>query len=261
MCLVVCAILCLALHGNMRQHRGHHKDLVIVTAHYKENLDWLKESPYPVIVCDKPGSKKSAFVPNAQCSLTKNIGREASVFLKFVIEYYDALPAHIAFVHGHETAWHQKLPWGVLESIDRARLDTYSYINLNNVRHSKVFDPAQPYKGRVGPHVEYRHKAHTLLQRYWDSVFGPILNIPFPNHLQFQCCAQFVVSRDAILRHPKDAYVKLYEFVTDSSIGTDWERAVALECIWHVLWSDEGPDMCLTDTKCADYVATHFHTD
>jgi hypothetical protein len=85
-------------------------NLVIVTAHYNEDLEWLKKSRHPVVLCDKPGAKSSSFTPDKSCTLNVNRGREASSFLKYIVENYDRLPERIAFIHGHEETWHQRYP-------------------------------------------------------------------------------------------------------------------------------------------------------
>jgi hypothetical protein len=47
--------------------------------------------------------------------LNRNIGGEASAFLKFLIDYYDKLPPHMVFLHSHRWAYHQEdiAVWGV----------------------------------------------------------------------------------------------------------------------------------------------------
>lgn len=233
--------------------------IVIVTAHYKEDLRWLRDSPYPVVVCDKPGADPMPFPADPKCSLSVNRGREASSFLTWIIENYDALPPHVAFIHGHQHAWHQNVP--LLEAIDRARVEAYDYINLNVKLQSKVLDkdalarhPSRARDSQVG------HEGHEQLKRHWDRVFAPIIKKPFPEHLRFMCCAQFVVSARAIRRHPKAVYQRLLDLVMDESAGTDFQVGVMLEFVWHMLFEDVGGDMCagIPDCSEAHYRRTRF---
>ena len=234
--LVVCAIL--ALWGT-RGTKPHHSwdsdtELVIVTAHYNEDLNWLLDTEHPVVVCDKPGAAAMPFEPDAICSLRVNRGREASSFLKFIVENYDGLPHFVAFVHGHETAWHQLLPFSLLEGIRRAKKHQYQYINLNAAISSKTGHTTIP----MG------HRGLIALQTHWDSLFRDIFNgMDFPTHLRFMCCAQFIVSRQAIRRHPRAVYQRLYDWVMDPANGDDWDLGAAMEFIWHMLFG-ESPDMC-----------------
>ena len=176
-------------------------EVVIVTAHYKENLEWLKRSNMKVVVCDKPGADPMPFPPDPKCSLDQNRGREASVFLKYIIENYDNLPKYVAFIHGHEEAWHQS--GDLLESIRRAKKEGRPYISLNNRIDLRCDDAPKDVDIDPTHSVEDRHAAFILVMKKWDEIFGPILNIPRPRYFRFQCCAQFIVSRDAILRHSK----------------------------------------------------------
>ena len=236
-------------------------DLVVVTAHFSEDLTWLLRSKHPVVVCDKPGAASMPFVPDARCTLTRNRGREASSFLKFIVEYYDRLPRHVAFLHGHETSWHDGLPMPLLDALDRAKRGEFGYINLNNVQHRKVI--AKDAVPGVELHLEGEvgHRGHTFLEKTWSRHFEPILKIPFPKHLQFMCCAQFVVSAQTIRRHPKSTYVALYKLVMDPAHGDEWPVGAGLEFVWHILFG-EPADMCegqpAEECTPAAYLATRF---
>jgi hypothetical protein len=80
-------------------------NLIIVSAHYSEDLKWLRSSRYPVLVVSKLGSKQAAipiwkYIPNR--------GAEASAYLTFIVNCYNQLPEWTAFIHGHKHAWHHK---------------------------------------------------------------------------------------------------------------------------------------------------------
>ena len=55
----------------------------ICTSHYNEDLTWLKESPWPVIVIHKEGG-----VPFPTSYTIPNEGYEASSYLFYIIIYY-----------------------------------------------------------------------------------------------------------------------------------------------------------------------------
>jgi hypothetical protein len=262
--LVGCVLLMLLGVWRPVQSWDADTELVIVTAHYNEDLSWLLDSEYPVVVCDKPGAASMPFEADPMCSLPLNRGREASSFLKFIVENYDHLPRFVAFLHGHETAHHQLLPFPLLEAIQRAKKHDYHYISLNATISSK--------------RIQDGHGGHVALQKYWDSHFRDIFDgMDFPEHLWFMCCAQFIVSRDAIRHHPRVVYQRLYNLVMDPANGDDWALACAIEFVWHILFG-ESPDMCsdkgsdcliepcMHDESCTDgpktqsaYVASRFY--
>lgn len=245
-CLALLAFLSLMCHFETDSHFVSSSDVVIVTSHFKENLNWLRKSKYRVVLCDKPGASSTPFKADTTCSLSVNRGREASSFLKYIVENYDSLPPYIAFIHGHERAWHQKLPFSILEAIDRARKHDFDYINLNNVEHSKIYSKEMVQRmPSYAQNYEVSHIGHHLLKSTWAEVFEPILKIPFPEHLRFMCCAQFVVSSRAIRKHPKEAYQKLLDFTLEGpDMRSDWARGVAIEFIWHLLLGGEAADRC-----------------
>lgn len=229
-------------------------DLVIVSAHYKEDLEWLKRSNYPVIICDKPGGSDTSFDPDPTCTLNENKGREASSYLKYIIENYDNLPNKIAFIHGHEDADHQRYPKGLLRAIEDAKTDEFDFISLNNWIHLKKDTgpspqlPVHPNSHEIGDHP----KVYEEMRNNWDTVFRPIFGINLPQYFRFPSCAQFIVSKKAIQRRPKSEYQKLYDFMMEPG-SDDWARGVALEFMWHMLFTEQGHDICNDPSDTAMY--------
>lgn len=212
-------------------------EVVIVTAHYKEDLRWLVKSPYKVFVCGKIGAvpidkaikKRFNYEP-----LIYNIGFEASSYLHYIIQHYNDLPPYIAFIHGHASAWHQRHPLGILGAIRTAKRKEFGYISLNVKTHPDdgVYDLLGRHKSTV---------ANIILRQHWDNVFKPYLEMDLPNYLCHDSCAQFIVSRDVVLRHPPEAYHKWFDFAnTRSTIEyPNKAYAVALEFIWHVIFGEQ----------------------
>jgi hypothetical protein len=198
-------------------------DIIIVSAHWNENLDWLTQLDIPVIVCGKDGEEKAAIDSNETCK-NKNKGREASSYLKFIIAHYDNLPKNIAFIHGHQNAWHQNAD--ILETIQNGEWKKNEYTSLNN----KVIDDWG--------------KGHNLWERInnlWPKYFKDNLQMDFPERLRSDCCAQFIVARNRIQRHSKEVYEKWLELSTEKYNEynlTDQEMAVGFEWIWHVIFGE-----------------------
>ena len=205
-------------------------DIIIVTAHYTENLKWLLKARVPVVVCSKDSAASSGFKPNESCTMM-NVGREASAYLKFIISHYDDLPKHVAFIHGHENAWHQKLPFGLLHAIqDCALVDEHDYIPLND----KYFERTT---GQINT------LAMDILRNMWGEHFLPYIKRKFPENLKHDCCAQFIVSRGAILKHPKSTYEHWLTLFTDSQFYSkyqydDYSLGLVFEFIWHIIFGE-----------------------
>lgn len=214
--------------------------LVIVVSHWYENLNWLKNSPWEVVVCDKNGSAKSPFSPNKKCTLDINKGREASTYLKYIVEYYDKLPDHIAFIHGHEYgAWHQKYPGHLFEAIRKARVSEYDYISLNNFFQIKTrFKFCECYiNPKLDGHLAEAPDLFKCIEEHWD-IFQPIFKTEeCPGYFRYNCGAQFIVSRKAIRQYPISFYKSLLRYMLDGS--NDYTKGVTLESVWGIIFGED----------------------
>ncbi len=198
-------------------------EIIIVSSHYGEELGWLTELDVPVIVCGKEGEKDSPIQSNPSCK-TPNAGFEASSYLRFLYENYDNLPGHIAFIHGHETAWHQRR--NIIEEIKGCVWKQKGYYGLNNY----LYDDHNS-----------NHRLMPYMHRMWPSYFEPYLHIPAPDYVCHDCCAQFIVSRDRILVHPREAYKRWYELSinNENEFGMNTKDiAIVFEWIWHVIFGE-----------------------
>jgi len=170
--------------------------LTIVTSHWKENLEWLKKSKFPVILIDKEGSDPSCFEPQ---HIIPNKNNETSSFIKYIIENYENLPDHIAFIHGHENAYHQKHDRPLLEVIEGSNLE-HGYIHLNGwVRFCNF----------------YNEEGVLNAPKLWDDLKLP--NKPaLGSILVFQPNSQFIVSKERIRLHSKELYEHIYKVLMNS---------------------------------------------
>ena len=196
-------------------------DTIVVTAHFKEDLAWLRKSPYPVVVCSKEGADKPALTPDPKCTMQINKGREYGSYLKFIIEYYDHLPLYVAFLHGHETAWHQQLH--IFDALRCARKKQFGYISLNN----SIFPKLEWTKGNNG---------YDILELLWEEHFKPYLLIDLPVFFYNDCCAQFIVSRDRIRLRPKKAYKHWYDLIFQ--VENDYDLGLGFEMIWPLIFGE-----------------------
>lgn len=229
-------------------------DIVVVTSHYDEDLAWLCNCPYKVHLCDKFGAApvdqriKNCFICEP---MILNLGCEASSYLHYIIRHYGNLPPYVAFIHGHEHAWHQQHPFGLMGAIRTAKKDKFDYVSLNVKTH--------PGEGRVYDLDDPRCDvpAINILKETWNIVFKPYIGTDLPRQFCHDSCAQFLVSRNAILRHPLEAYKEWYEYVnTPTSDKYDnRDYALAMEYIWHIIFGE--PPVC--KERDLDYLLSRFN--
>jgi len=181
----------------------------ICVSHYGENLEWLKQADCPVIVIDHDGAEPHPFetfwtIPNS--------GYEASSYLKYIIERYDSLPDHVAFIHGHEEAEHQLGGRPMLEMIKTANIKKYGYVPLNNAWRNVLSEMQL---------VQFKER--------WKQLFVA----PMPDRFTLDTAAQFVVSKKRILANPKSKYEFLYDTIDTK------DDATILEHMWHYIFGEK----------------------
>jgi hypothetical protein len=180
----------------------------ICTSHYDEDLEWLKESEWPVHVIDHEGAKPHSFETFATIP---NSGYEASAYLKYIIDRYDSLPERVAFIHGHAEADHQLGGRPMLEMIRTANVKKYGYVPLNNAWRN-VLSLTQLH----------------AFQEKWSKMFVA----PMPERFTIDTAAQMVVSRERILANKKSKYEFLYEMVDTK------DDATIIEHMWHYIFGE-----------------------
>ena len=184
--------------------------LTIVSSHWNEDLNWLKKSPYPVVIIDKDGSAPSDFVP---AYVIPNKGCEITVYFKYIIEKYDDLPDHVAFIHGHETQYHQKHTQHFMDVISGANRRDYSYIPLNN-------------EFRIMQYRDYAPEPDPNIIPMKFTTWWKKFKIPFPKPADNEFfivdkSPQFIVSRERIRSVPKEVYQHWYDTFMNSEPGRE----------------------------------------
>lgn len=196
----------------------------IVTCHFKEDLSWLHDSPYPVHVVGKEGGDP---IPDrekfASVEIIPNFAREASSYLWYIIKNYENLPERIAFIHGHENSPHQRIP--IFDSIEKYG-HHHSFVDLNRFMNEyMILIPKSPFC--------------LVWDEIMKSYFGPI-----PKVINFRGMAQFVIHKDSVLYRPKWLYEKLYERSFSTSANNqslfNW-IGYFFEVFWHVIFGLESP--------------------
>jgi hypothetical protein len=188
-------------------------EVVIVTSHWKEDLNWLKKSKYPVVVIDHKGATPSSFKP---ISVIPNKGTEASVYLKYIVDNYYNLPEYIVFLHGHEHAWHQYKDRHILDMIHNVKLSGNDYISLND------------FWSKTDDHID-------KITKHW-RVIEPWVGKQPKEHGQSWGSAQFIISRNRILHHPREAYVHWFQTIVRSD--DDFNMGVMFERTWHYIFGE-----------------------
>lgn len=193
------------------------RNVVMVAAHYEEDLSWLKYIPLRYVTLSKTKGVygTAPFAPRELPNLNK--GNEASAYLAFIIENYDVLPNHTLFVHAHETSWHEDIP--KIKMVETLNLCDYQNVNA---RH-RMYQTLSPKVNSI---------PYGYIQKAWPHLF----DCPTPQKLSFYSCAQFVVSKARILSRPKAFYERCLKWLYETDMPT-FHSSRVFEYIWHYIFT------------------------
>jgi len=180
----------------------NNSNTIIVVSTYSEsesrkNLDWIQKlikKGYHVCVYDhKKSDVNPYYVP-------ENKGREASVYLRYIIHYYDSLQEYTIFLQDDDRSWHHK--GSIVDLIIEKENSKSKYHNLNNrclslIYPNDLFPMMKVYfKNYLSPYIGDMNK-------YGDWTAG------------YPCCSQFIIHKEYIRKYPKEMYEKMYRYMMD----------------------------------------------
>lgn len=178
----------------------------ICTSHFKEDLSWIPHE-YKLTIVGHEGEDPIKLERQYDHYIIPNKGNEASSYLFFIIRRYDTLPEYTVFIHGHETSWHQKSQRPLGDLIRTANIKDHKFIPLNNYyRLLQITGTTKEYN-------DFFNGFKTIM-----SILPPEFYPPMD--LYAPVCAQFIVHKDLILRHPKEIYMNLFHILNTSEDPT-----------------------------------------
>lgn len=164
----------------------------VVIAKYNEDISWLAGIDVDrVFIYDK-----GSYPPPKHHIPLANVGREADTYLQHIIRNYDNLGDYTVFLQGNP---HDHLQSMSLSSINFRQFANVGFANIIDGEYLKI-----EYYVRDHTKSPYGLPVYAKMTEYFGIDTGGE-----PMRIEFARGAQFVCSRDAILRRPK----KFYEHV------------------------------------------------
>lgn len=218
--------------------------MLIVIARYNEDIEWSKKYSSKVLIINKgdniEGIDNQIFYPN--------VGREGHSYYKYIVDNYDNLDDYIIFLQGNPLD-HTPNIINILDNINdiynknkedfmnilintyinytviNCETNNYNNIYINDVKNSNFIYISQ-YINNTSIRTEEKlwEKCKTIRDSY-EKIFDKKID----DDLKFiyGAGAQFLVSRESILKHPKEYYEKFYkllEYNSDPIEGYTIER-------------------------------------
>ncbi|KAG0647141.1 hypothetical protein D0Z07_7301 [Hyphodiscus hymeniophilus] len=225
-------------------HPNISKALVIASTK-SSNLTWLP-SAY------KSHWKPHIYVtddPRAEYTVPINKGNEAMVYLTYIIDHYSDLPDVIFFHHDHHQAWHQIFSSSFeLSQLNPLTVQRQGYVSP---RCLSGCENIIELPGDVAPLDDLKGATRdvqisTVLHEFMRDGEGRKVEVP--KRIAAPCCAQFAVSKEAILRRPLEMWVRLRKWLIETPLNSRSSGRV-LEYTWH-LWFGMEDVFCPAEEQC-----------
>ena len=217
--------------------------MLIVIARYNEDIKWSKKYSSNVLIINK-GDKIDGIENQIFYS---NVGREGHSYYKYIVDNYDNLDDYIIFLQGNPFDHSPdiiKILDTIIDIYNKNKEEfmniivntniNYTFINcgnnFNNIYINELknnnFIYLSQFINKTSIKTEERlwEKCRTIRDSY-----KKIFDIKIEDDLNFiyGAGAQFLVSKEAILKHPKEYYEKFYkllEYNSDPIEGYTIER-------------------------------------
>jgi hypothetical protein len=189
----------------------------VVVSKYNKNIDFVYKLDGNInfFIYEKENINNKYNIP-------VNKGNEASVYLKYIIDFYDELSEYTFFIHDEEFAWHHS--GSIIDKYNEAVSSTKLYYNVNDKCHLDVVpsciyfnDFIQWYKLFIDKYIPL----DTLPANTWSK--------------EYRGSAQFLVHKTLIQKLPKVFYEELYNWIITTDLTT-YLTGRYLEWSWHIYW-------------------------
>ncbi|KAF2734694.1 hypothetical protein EJ04DRAFT_228946 [Polyplosphaeria fusca] len=219
--------------GKAKPPGSNYTVAMVVPKTRKEDIRWMAaEMPeIPVVVYEVDN-------PNAENKIPQNKGREAMVYLSYIIDHYDDLPDTTLFMHAHRHAWHNNQLMGLdtVQIVRRLNHDRVARLGYMNVRcHHEPGCPDWIHMDRPGGDFDFFKKPEEIYWRkhIWEEIHP---GAPIPPTISGICCAQFAVSRDRIRQVPLARFKHYRQWLLTTNMDDQFSGRI-FEYIWHYIFT------------------------
>jgi len=201
-------------------------DKLAVISHFKEDVAWAKELVIPYVIYTKGDTELDEFKPHV-VKFGPNLCREASSYTKYIIDNYYTLPDHVCFLQGSRTSWHND---DLVDILRRFKWGTRDYININH--NKKYYRSGILLENTKEATCKVYQNSNLHRPQIWEYFFKELGDPPADKEWYTYGCAQFVVKKDAIMKHSKQMYVDMYEKMMKCEIADSYYTSLIFEHMW-----------------------------
>lgn len=191
----------------------------------KEFLDLTNSLPndYQILIYNKSNEKLDSLKNNHVVIESENVGREGHTYLTHIINNYENLPDVNVFI--------QDDFYNHLFNLD------YFKNNFEQNKNSDFYQFPCSWRGGKGAAPFSRTVVNGYLNLglendYDIKIFCELFNINLPERYATETCAHFLVSKNRILKHPKEFYINVLDWLLKNNLN-----GYTLEHTWKLLFS------------------------
>jgi len=223
-------------------------NLKVILSHHHEDLNYLRELNskkinYHVYSTTLPHSPESLDIKNL-VYLKHNKGNEGYKYACFIRDNYESIKSEsedalFLFLHAHFTSVHQTQNiLEIIKSEDKVRKimkdNSLIYYNITREDWYNIFLEEDSL---LEDTPATNKKGFSLVKEHFETFFRDEINpLPVPKNLLFKPCAQFFVTKQAILNRSLSFWNNLIESVENTEIENYWHSRI-LEYCWHYIFT------------------------
>jgi Protein of unknown function (DUF3431) len=179
----------------------------IIVARYNECVEWTRQFPN-VIIYNKGEKLDDGFNE----VFLDNVGREGHTYYRYICDNYENLSDYAVFLQGRP-----------FDHSPNILSNLTQYVNNSELSIEFEFLSERIYNSSLNTECSKNWQCKNI-HKTWERVFGVTVE---DRECTFGAGAQFIVSKNKILQHPKNFYeniVKILDYTIDPEEGYDIER-------------------------------------
>ncbi|CAG8957474.1 hypothetical protein HYFRA_00011455 [Hymenoscyphus fraxineus] len=217
-------------------HKGERPTKALVVASMSsDDTSWIQDNIR--------GWQINRYIGDSEIShprVPKNKGREAMVYLSYMIDYYDTLPDVMVFMHSQRYQWHNDDPLydgvPVLQNLQIPYVLSQGYVNLRC-----VWILGCPAELQLAPEiVNSPGQASQTTQLEYGKAFGELFpNETLPMVVGVSCCGQFALTREKVRSRSREEYIHWRQWLLETPLD-DAISGRIFEYSWHIIFGKEA---------------------
>lgn len=196
-------------------------------------VDLLPDWTPAIYVTDRKDDDFSRPIP--KYGLLYDRGREASVYLTYIINHYYNLPDIMVFIHGNRYQTHNDdRMYDTFPEINNLNLDYVMEEGYTSLRCNWKICPDPAIK----PTLEIEDGFWEVNKLYAKAFMEFFPNDTIPEKVAAPCCAQFAVTKETVQKWPITKYEEIRQFIWVGGEAKElsMKMGLVMEFMWHILF-------------------------